>query len=83
MVNPFAIGYISLGSFDNSLKAVKVNGVLPTTAAVSSGKYKVARPFLVLNRLNKTTPTANDFIDWVISPEGQKIVANQGYVPVK
>lgn len=81
--NPFAIGYISLGSVDNSLKAVKVNGVLPTAAAVSAGKYKVARPFLILNQLNKTTPTANDFIEWVISSEGQKIVAKQGYVPIK
>ncbi|CZF79314.1 Phosphate-binding protein PstS 1 precursor [Grimontia celer] len=81
--NPFAIGYISLGSIDESLKAVKVNGVAPTSEAVAAGDYKVARPFLVLSKDGKPSPAADEFLKWVVSSEGQKIVSNQGYVPVK
>ncbi len=81
--NPYAIGYISLGSVDDSLKALKVNGVSPSTTAVSSGEYTVARPFLVLSKTNKATPAANNFLNWVVSPDGQEIVANYGYVPVQ
>ncbi len=81
--NPYAIGYISLGSVDNSLKSVRVNGVSPSTKTISSGDYKVARPFLVLSKTNSTSPSANKFLDWVISPEGQKIISNYGYIPVQ
>ncbi|WP_154124324.1 phosphate ABC transporter substrate-binding protein [Grimontia hollisae] len=80
--NPFAIGYISLGSVDGSLKAVKVNGVAPTPEAVAAGDYKVARPFLVLSKAGEPSPAADAFLNWVMSAEGQKIVSNQGYVPV-
>ncbi|OEE67640.1 phosphate ABC transporter substrate-binding protein [Enterovibrio norvegicus FF-33] len=81
--NPFAIGYISLGSIDASLKAVKVDGVEATSDAVAAGKYKVARPFLVLSKAGKPSPAAEDFMTWVTSVEGQKIVSSQGYVPVQ
>lgn len=81
--NPFAIGYISLGSIDESLKALKVNGVAPTAEAVAAGDYQVARPFLVMNQDGKPSAAANDFLNWVVSAEGQKIVSSQGYVPVK
>lgn len=80
--NPFAIGYISLGSVDNSLKALNVNGVAPSSANVSADKYQVARPFLVLT--NQSTPNAaKQFLTWVSSEDGQKIVAQQGYIPVQ
>lgn len=81
--NPFAIGYISLGSVDSSLKALKVNGVAPTHDAVISGDYKIARPFLVLSKDGTPSPAANAFMHWVISPEGQEVVSKQGYVPAK
>ncbi|MDD1794595.1 phosphate ABC transporter substrate-binding protein [Enterovibrio sp. ZSDZ42] len=80
--NPFAIGYISLGSIDTSLKAVKVNGVSPTSEAVAAGIYQVARPFLVLNKVGNPSPEAEEFLTWIMSADGQKIVSNQGYVPV-
>lgn len=79
--NPFAIGYISLGSIDNSLKPLKVNGVAPSSAAVSSGEYKVSRPFLVLSKNQNSNKMGNDFISWILSNEGQKIVSNEGYIP--
>ncbi|PKF49664.1 phosphate ABC transporter substrate-binding protein [Enterovibrio nigricans] len=81
--NPFAIGYISLGSIDESLKPLKVNGVAASSDAVAAGDYKVARPFLVLSKEGEPSTAAEEFLDWVVSPDGQKIVSKQGYVPVQ
>ncbi|MEI8611395.1 phosphate ABC transporter substrate-binding protein [Enterovibrio norvegicus] len=78
--NPFAIGYISLGSIDESLKAIQIDGVTPTEQSVASGDYPVARPFLVLSKDGKPSPAAEKFLDWVVSVDGQKIVMNEGYV---
>ncbi len=80
--NPFAIGYISLGSIDNSLKALKVNGIVPSFAAVSAGDYKVARPFLVLSKNEKPSEYADAFLSWIVSPSGQKIISDKGYIAV-
>jgi phosphate transport system substrate-binding protein len=77
-----AIGYISLGSLDpKAVKALKINNISCTDAHILAGKYKVQRPFLMLT---KTAPTGvtKAFIDWILSPEGQKIVAKE-YIPVK
>jgi phosphate transport system substrate-binding protein len=73
--NADAIGYISLGSLDNSIKALSVDGVAATTGNVVSGSYKIARPFILLTKkgvaLNAETKT---FLDWIMSPDGQNIV---------
>jgi len=73
--NADAIGYISLGSVDNSIKALSVDGVAATTANVVAGSYKIARPFILLTKkgaaLNAETKA---FLDWVMSPAGQNIV---------
>jgi len=73
--NADAIGYISLGSVDNSIKALSVDGVAAITANVVSGSYKIARPFILLTKkgvaLNAETKA---FLDWVMSPAGQNIV---------
>jgi len=73
--NADAIGYISLGSVDNSIKALSVDGVAATTGNVVSGSYKIARPFILLTKkgvaLNAETKA---FLDWVMSPAGQNIV---------
>jgi phosphate transport system substrate-binding protein len=70
-----AIGYISLGSVDNSVKPLNVDGVTPSTANVVNRSYKIARPFLLLTkrsrRLNQET---RDFLAWVLTPAGQAIV---------
>ncbi|WP_434360250.1 phosphate ABC transporter substrate-binding protein [Parasalinivibrio latis] len=80
--NPFAIGFISLGSVDKSLKAVKVDGHAPSVAAVQAGTYNVARPFLILHKDNKMTDTGRAFLNWATSEEGQKIVSQQGYIAI-
>jgi phosphate transport system substrate-binding protein len=73
--NADAIGYISLGSVDNSIKALSVDGVAATTANVVSGSYKIARPFILMTKkgvaLNVETKA---FLDWVMGPIGQNIV---------
>lgn len=78
--NPYAIGYISLGSLNNTVKALKVDGVDPTAANIKAGTYKVSRPF---NVATKGAPSglAKDFLDFIMSAEGQKIIGN-GYIPV-
>lgn len=81
--NPLAIGFISLGSIDDSLKPVKVNGVDASAQNVSSGDYKVSRPFLVLNKENHLSPSGRQFLTWVISKDGQKIVGDNGYIPAQ
>ncbi|MCR6544113.1 phosphate ABC transporter substrate-binding protein [Dehalobacterium formicoaceticum] len=76
-----AIGYISMGSLDDSVKALKVDGVDATEDNVIAGTYKISRPF---NFLSKGEPTelAKTFIDWILSAEGQEVVAEE-FIPVK
>ena len=72
--NPNAIGYISLGSVDDTIKAISVDGVTPATENVTSGAYKIARPFIVLAGGNLHAESAA-FIEWMLSSEGQAIVS--------
>jgi len=76
-----AIGYISLGSLNNTVKALGIDGVPATTANVKSGTYKISRPF---NIVTKGTPNAatQDFINFIMSSEGQKVIGNNSYIPV-
>lgn len=76
-----AIGYISLGSLDDSVKALKVNGVEATADNVSSGKYEIARNFNLMYGKD-LSDAAEDFWNFVFSAEGQKIVEENGFVPV-
>jgi len=80
--NPYAIGYISLGSVDNSLRAIKVNGVIASEQNIATGQYQITRPFILLVN-NKPHQNAQDFIDFIISNDGQRIVAEQGYSPIQ
>lgn len=77
--NEAAIGYISLGSLDDSVKALKVDGVEATIDNVKSGDYKVSRPFNIVTR-DGLSDAAKDFIDYIMSDEGQAIVEEEGYV---
>jgi len=76
-----AIGYISLGVLDSTVKGVKVNGIEPTEKNVKLGKYKIKRPFLFLVSKNPSKVT-KAFLDFVLSDEGQAIVA-KNYISVK
>lgn len=78
-----AIGYISLGSLDDSVKAVKVDGVEPTVENIKSGDYKVARPFEICIPKDGTSEVAQDFIDYMLSDDGQKIISDEGYISVE
>jgi phosphate transport system substrate-binding protein len=71
--NPDAIGYISLGSIDNTIKAISVGGVAATNENVVNGSYKIARPFIVLSK-SDAHAESKVFLDWMLSPAGQAIV---------
>lgn len=76
-----AIGYISLGSLNDTVKAVKIDGTEATAENVVNGTYKVSRPFnIVLGE--ETSETAQDFIDYIMSAEGQQIIEEEGYIKV-
>ncbi len=75
----YAIGYISLGSLNDSVKAVKIEGVEPTSENVQNGSYKISRPFNVAYK-GELSGLAKDFMDFILSAEGQQIVVDKGYV---
>lgn len=78
--NENAIGYVSLGSMDESLaKAAKIDGVEATVENIKSGEYKVARPFNIATSKNVSDVTS-DFISFIMSEEGQKVVEESGYI---
>lgn len=77
------IGYISMGSLDNTVKALKVNGAEATVDNIKSGVYSLSRPFnVVYNTTNGLSEEAKDFLDFILSEEGQGIVDSEGYVTV-
>ena len=79
--NVAKLGYISMGSLNDTVKAVKYNGVEPTVENVKNGTYKLARPFLIVTKSGaELSQAAKDFIDFILSEAGQKIVAEEGYV---
>ena len=78
----YAIGYVSLGSLDDSVKAVKIDGAEATADNVKSGDYKVSRPFNIATKTDMNNPTATDFISFIMSEEGQAVVAEEGYIPL-
>jgi phosphate transport system substrate-binding protein len=81
--NEYAIGYISLGSLDDSLvKAVKIDGVDATAENIENGTYKVSRPFNVAVKPDSDNAVAKDFMTFIMSTEGQAVVADEGYIPV-
>jgi phosphate transport system substrate-binding protein len=76
-----AIGYLSLGVVDESVKPLEIDGVAPSVETIKAGDYPVSRPFL-MNTPQDTTEGAQMFIDFILSDEGQAIVEN-GYITVK
>ncbi|MCI6821652.1 MAG: substrate-binding domain-containing protein [Clostridiales bacterium] len=77
--NPKAIGYVSLGSLDDSVKALKVDGTEPSVDTVKSGDYKLQRPFNIVTK-GKVKELPQDFIDYIMSADGQKIIEKEGYI---
>lgn len=75
-----AIGYISLGSLNDTVKAVTVGGVEATAENVSNGTYTLARPFNIVTNGEPTDAVAVDFIAYCMSPEGQALATEEGYI---
>lgn len=78
---PNSIGYVSLEAVDNSVKAVKVEGVDASADTVLDGTYKISRPFIYVVG-DKVDNATQDYIDYVMSDEGQKEVEKAGFIPV-
>ncbi|MDF5326848.1 phosphate ABC transporter substrate-binding protein, partial [Vibrio parahaemolyticus] len=81
--NTRAIGFISVGSVDRSIKAIQLDGIDPTSTNISNHKYKLARPFLVLYTVDTIRDAGKGFIAFLRSEQGQKAIADYGYTPVK
>ena len=79
--NEAAIGYVSLGSLNDTVKAVKVDGVEATVDNVKSGTYTLSRPFNIATK-GEPTGVAKDFINFILSADGQAIVEEENYIKV-
>ncbi len=76
-----AIGYVSLGSLDDSVTALKIDGAEATAENIESGDYKVVRPFNIATK-DDVSEAAQDFITYIMSADGQKIIEDNGYISV-
>ena len=77
-----AVGYTSLGALDDSVKAVSIDGVKPSVANVENDSYKISRPFNIVTKA-KVSDAAQDFISFIMSSDGQKVVEKDGYISVE
>ncbi|RLB90347.1 MAG: phosphate ABC transporter substrate-binding protein, partial [Deltaproteobacteria bacterium] len=80
--DPYALGYVSVGYIDYTVAPVTLDNVTPSLATVKTGDYKVARG-LFSNTKGEACGLAKKFIEYLLSPEGQKIVGEKGFIPVK
>ena len=78
--DPTAIGYISLGSLNDTVKAVTVDGVKAGADTVKDGSYTLARPFNIVTNGDATDPVAVDFIAYCLSADGQALATDKGYI---
>lgn len=76
-----AIGYVSLGSLNDDVKAVKIDGAEATADNIKNGSYKVSRPFNIVTK-DGVSEEAQDFINFILSKQGQEVVAEEGYIPL-
>lgn len=77
--NPAAIGYVSMGSLNNEVKALDIDKASPTPENVKNGSYTISRPFNIVQK-NSDNPIAEDFIAFILSSEGQKVVTDNHYI---
>lgn len=76
-----AIGYVSLGSLNDDVKAVKIDGAEATADNIKNGSYKVSRPFNIVTK-DGVSEEAQDFINFILSKQGQEVVTEEGYIPL-
>ncbi len=77
----YSIGYISLGSMNDTVKAIQIDGTDATMENIKNGVYKIARPFNIATKKERND-TTQDFIDFIMSKDGQTIIENNGYVSI-
>lgn len=77
--NPAAIGYVSMGSLDDSVRALEIDGEAASADNIRNGAYKIARPFNIA-ALEGISAQAQDFIGYILSDEGQQIITDNGYI---
>ncbi len=75
----YGIGYISLGSLNNTVKALKIDGAEATVENIKSGSYKISRPFNIATK-DKVSEVTQDFIDYIMSADGQAVIEENGYI---
>ncbi|MCU0848658.1 MAG: PstS family phosphate ABC transporter substrate-binding protein [Spirochaetes bacterium] len=80
--NPRAIGYVGFGYVSPKIKALKVNGVQPTIENGKSGRFPLSRELYMYVNENKLSDNAKKFIDYILSKEGQKLVKEDGFIPL-
>ena len=83
--NEASIGYISLGSLNDTVKGVKVDDVEPTAENINNGTYQLSRPFNIVTKGSaaETSEAAQDFINFIMSTDGQKVISDNGYIEVE
>ena len=81
--NKHAVGFISFEYIDDTVQPVKINGVEATTKNVLNQSYRLSRPFLFVYKMENLSKEGQSFIDFILSPEGQKIVSDAGIIPLK
>lgn len=79
--NDNAIGYISMGTYDGNVKMLNINGIEPSTDNIKNNKYELQRSFSIVTK-NDTDKLTQDFINYIMSKEGQKVIEDTGYVAV-
>ncbi len=79
--NKSAIGYISLGSLNDTVKALSIDGAAATAENIKNGSYKISRPFNITT-LGSVSPVTQDFINFILSSDGQAVVEKAGYITV-
>ena len=75
-----AIGYVSLGSLNDTVKALKIDGEEATEQNIKDGKYKICRPFNIATKKGADNEVAKDFIAYIMSKEGQQVISDNGYI---
>ena len=76
----YAIGYVSLGSLNDTVKALKIDGEEATEQNIEDGKYKICRPFNIATKKGADNELAKDFISYIMSKEGQQVISDNGYI---
>lgn len=80
--NASAIGYVSMGSLDDSVKALAIEGVDATTENVENGSYPISRPFNIITKEGELSDAAQDFFNYIMSTDAAAVISEEGYIPV-